>query len=240
MRLHWFLPTGGDSRYVGAVTVTDGRTAASAVRAPSVEYLAQVARAAEAAGFDAVLTPVGIGCEDPWVLCSAVAQHTSRLRFLVAFRPGFASPLLLAQQAATFQRMAGDRLLLNVVTGGDPVEQRSYGDFLDHDARYARTGEYLEVLDRLWSGEPFDFRGEHLHLEGAHLKLPVVRPQVYFGGASPAAEQVAARSADTYLTWGEPPAMVRERVERMQKRAADEGRDLRFGIRLHVIARRTA
>src|SRR3954454_12346828 len=158
MRLHWFLPTGGASRYVGAVTVTEGPTALAAGRPPlaaarpaTVEYLAQVARAAEASGFDAVLTPVGAGCEDPWVLCAAVAQHTTRLRFLVAFRPGFASPLLLAQQAATFQRMAGDRLLLNVVTGGDPVEQRSYGDFLDHDARYARTGEYLEVLDRLWS-----------------------------------------------------------------------------------------
>lgn len=239
MRLHWFLPTGGDSRYVGAVTVTEGRTAAASSRPATVEYLSQVARAAEASGFDAVLTPVGAGCEDPWVLCASVAQHTTSLGFLVAFRPGFVSPLLLAQQAATFQKMTGDRLLLNVVTGGDPVEQRSYGDFLDHDARYARTDEYLEVLDRLFTGEPFDFRGEHLHLEGAHLKLPTARPDVYFGGASPAAEKVAAQRADTYLTWGEPPAMVRERVDRMQKKAADEGRQLSFGIRLHVIARRT-
>jgi alkanesulfonate monooxygenase len=239
MRLHWFLPTGGDSRYVGAVTVTEGRTAASAVRPPSVDYLSQVARAAESSGFDAVLTPVGIGCEDPWVLCAAVAQHTSTLRFLVAFRPGFASPTLLAQQAATFQRMTGDRLLLNVVTGGDPVEQRMYGDALEHDARYARTAEHLEALDRLFAGEPFDLHGQHLDLEGARLTLAAPKPPVYFGGASPAAERVAARWADTYLTWGEPPAMVRERVERVQKLAADEGRELSFGIRLHVIARDT-
>jgi alkanesulfonate monooxygenase len=240
MRLHWFLPTGGDSRQVGAVTVTEGRTAAAAARAPSVDYLTQVARAAEASGFDAVLTPVGIGCEDPWVSCASVAQHTSRLRFLVAFRPGFASPTLLAQQAATFQHMTGDRLMLNVVTGGDPVEQRMYGDQLDHDDRYARTAEHLEALDRLFTREPFDLRGRHLQLEGARLTLDAPKPPVYFGGASPAAERVAARWADTYLTWGEPPAMVRERVERLQKLAADDGRELSFGIRLHVIARATA
>ncbi|MCU1601563.1 MAG: Alkanesulfonate monooxygenase [Frankiales bacterium] len=239
MRLHWFLPTGGDSRHVGSATVTEGRTAAAVVRAPSIEYLSQVARAAEASGFDAALVPVGIGCEDPWVLCASVAQHTTALRFLVAFRPGFASPTLLAQQAATFQRMTGGRLLLNVVTGGDPVEQRMYGDSLDHDARYARTGEYLEALDRLFAGEVFDYHGEHLQLEGAKLTLEAPRPSIYFGGASPAAERVAVDRADTYLTWGEPPVMVRERVERVQKLAADSGRELSFGIRLHVIARPT-
>ncbi|MCU1595407.1 MAG: Alkanesulfonate monooxygenase [Frankiales bacterium] len=240
MQLHWFLPTGGDSRHVGSATVLEGRTAAAVKRAPTVEYLGQVARAAEAAGFESVLTPVGAGCEDPLVLCAAVAQHTTTLKFLVAFRPGFVLPSLLAQQAATFQRLTGDRLLLNVVTGGDPVEQRAYGDFLGHDERYERTGEFLEVLDRMWSGDPFDHRGKHFQLEGAGLKLPpTTAPRIYFGGASPAAEKVAVARADTYLTWGEPPAMVRERVERVQKAAADAGKELRLGIRLHVIARRT-
>jgi alkanesulfonate monooxygenase len=240
MRLHWFLPTGGDSRHVGAATVLEGRSAHAVTRPATVAYLGQVARAAEDAGFEAVLTPVGSGCEDPLVLCAAVAQHTTSLKYLVAFRPGFVLPTLLAQQAATFQRMTGDRLLLNVVTGGDPAEQRAYGDFLDHDARYDRTGEFLQVLDRMWSGEPFDHAGTHFTVEGAGLKLPpTTAPRIYFGGASPAAEKVAVQHADTYLTWGEPPAMVRERVERLQKAAAESGRELDFGIRLHVIARDT-
>lgn len=240
MKLHWFLPTGGDSREVGSATVLEGRTAAAVRRAPTVEYLGQVAKAAEAAGFDAVLTPVGSGCMDPWVVCAAVAPLTTRLRFLVAFRPGFTLPTLLAQQAATFQQLTGGRLLLNVVTGGDPVEQRAYGDFLDHDSRYARTDEFLSVLERMWSGEPFDHAGEHYRVEQAGLKLPpALRPGIYFGGASPAAEAVAARRVGTALSWGEPPAAVGPRVARLKDAAAAQGRDLSFGLRLHVLARDT-
>lgn len=241
MRAHWFLPSAGDGRYVGAATVLEGRTAKAVSRAPSVDYLTQVAKAAESAGFEAVLTPVGAGCDDPWVMCASVAQHTSRLKFLVAFRPGFVLPTLLAQQAATFQHMTHDRLLLNVVTGGDPAEQRAYGDALDHDQRYSRTDEFLDVLTRSWPGRPFDHSGEHFQVVGAGLRQPLaIPPRIYFGGASPVAERVAARRADVYLTWGEPPAMVRERIGRMRDLAAAEDRELTFGIRLHVIARDTS
>ena len=240
MRFHWFLPTGGDGRQVASATVLEGRTAAAVLRAPTVSYLGQVAQAAESAGFEAVLTPVGAGCEDPLVLCAAVAQATTRLRFLVAFRPGFVLPTLFAQQAATFQRMTGDRLLLNVVTGGDPVEQRAYGDPLDHDQRYERTGEFLEVFARMWSGLPFDHTGAHFQVQGAGLQLtPPPRPAVYFGGQSPAALRVAAQHADTWLTWGEPPALAQTRLVAMQKAAAEQGREVRAGMRLHVIARDT-
>ncbi|RKS75299.1 alkanesulfonate monooxygenase [Motilibacter peucedani] len=240
MRVHWFLPSRGDGRHVGSATVREGSSSAAVARRPSVDYLSQVARAAEAVGFEAVLTPVGAACEDPWILCASVAQHTSRIEFLVAFRPGFVLPTLLAQQAATFQRMTGGRLRLNVVTGGDPAEQRAYGDPLDHDARYAVTDEFLDVLSQCWSGERFDHAGEHFTVERGGLLEPVeVPPRIYFGGASPAAEAVAARRADTYLTWGEPPALVRPRVERMREAAEREGRSLSFGIRLHVISRDT-
>ncbi|MBK3590514.1 LLM class flavin-dependent oxidoreductase, partial [Streptomyces sp. MBT57] len=129
-----------------------------------------------------------------------------RLKFLVAFRPGFISPTLAAQMASTYQRQTGGRLLLNVVTGGESHEQRAYGDFLDKDARYARTGEFLEIVRQLWDGKTVDLDGDHLHVEQARLtQLPDPVPEVYFGGSSPAAGRVAARHSDVYLTWGEPP-----------------------------------
>ncbi|HTF12198.1 MAG TPA: LLM class flavin-dependent oxidoreductase [Asanoa sp.] len=242
MRFHWFLPTTGDGHQVRPVMTTTGTDpTVGAPRPATVGYLTQVARAAEESGFEAVLTPVGSGCPDPLVVCAAVAQHTERLKLLVAFRPGFVLPTVLAQQAQAFQAVSGDRLLLNAVTGGDPREQRAYGDFLDHDARYARTDEFLEVLRRSFAGQPFDFAGAHYRVEGGGLVKPLTNvPEVYFGGASPAAERVAAGQADVYLMWGEPPAAIAERIARIRAAAAAEGRTLRLGIRLHVIARDTA
>lgn len=239
MQFHWFLPTRGDGRNVAPATTDRGSDPDALRRAPTLDYLGSVARAAEQSGFTAVLTPVGSGCLDPWVVCAALAGLTERLEFLIAFRPGFVLPTLAAQQAATFQQLTGGRLRLNIVTGGDPVEQRAYGDFLDHDARYARTGEFLEVLRRSFGGEAFDFAGEHVRVEGAGLGTPGTPPPIYLGGASGPAEDVSARLVDTYLTWGEPPSLVRTRLDRVREKAAAAGRDLRFGVRLHVISRDT-
>jgi alkanesulfonate monooxygenase len=192
-------------------------------------------------GFVAALTPTGAWCEDAWLTTAMVSQHTERLKFLVAFRPGFVSPTLAAQMATTFQRQTGGRLLLNVVTGGESREQRAYGDFLDKDARYRRTGEFLHVVRELWEGKGVDLHGEHLRVEDARLnRLPDPVPEVYFGGSSPAAGEVAARYADVYLTWGEPPAQVAEKIAWIRRLAAGHGRAPRFGIRLHVITRDTA
>ncbi|MET7421746.1 LLM class flavin-dependent oxidoreductase [Dactylosporangium sp. NPDC005555] len=233
---HWFLPTTGDGDQVGAATVSAG--AAAHVRTPTVAYLSEVARAAEEAGFASVLTPVGAGCLDPLVMCTAIAQHTTTLRMLVAFRAGFTLPTLLAQQVEAFQWISGGRLALNVVTGGDQQEQRAYGDFVDHDGRYARTAEYLQVLRNTWKGERFDFHGDYYHIECGGLGTPLADvPPIYFGGASPAAEAVAAQHADVYLMWGEPPTAIAERVARMRAKAAAHGRTLRFGLRVHVIVR---
>jgi len=232
LKMHWFLPTAGDSRDIVA-SGPDGHR-----RAPSIDYLAQVARAAEQLGFDAVLTPTGTWCEDAWITTAALLRETTRLRFLVAFRPGSISPTLAAQQAATYQRISGGRLLLNVVTGGDPTEQQRFGDFLDHDQRYQRCEDFITILRGAWSGTPFDHQGHHLRVQGATVQQPPdPLPEIYFGGASEVAEHVAAEGADVYLAWGEPPEMVAERVERVSKLAADRGRTVRFGIRLHVITR---
>jgi alkanesulfonate monooxygenase len=201
-----------------------------------------VARAAEQSGFDAALTPTGTWCDDSWITCAALSQQTERLRFLVAFRPGSVSPTLAAQQAATFQRHTGGRLLLNIVTGANDAEQRRFGDDLGKDARYARTDEFLTILRGAWGGEPFSFRGEHLWVDGATALGVEQQPEIYFGGSSDAALRVAARHADVYLTWGEPPPQLAEHLERVRELAAAASRDseLRHGIRLHVVSRDTA
>ncbi|MFI7611740.1 LLM class flavin-dependent oxidoreductase [Nonomuraea terrae] len=242
MKFHWFLPTNGDSRQLvgGGHGLTRDHGHRGGLREPDIEYLAQVARSAEQLGFEAVLTPTGTWCEDAWLVTAALTRETERLKFLVAFRPGFLSPTLAAQMAATYQRMSRGRLLLNVVTGGEDAEQRRFGDHLSHDERYTRTDEFLGIVRGAWSGTPYDFKGEHYHVDGATVSIPPdPLPRIYFGGSSPAAGPVAARHVDVYLTWGEPPAQVAGKIAWMRELAAAEGRELRFGIRLHVISRDT-
>lgn len=250
IEMHWFLPTTGDGRSVLDFFPDPGKKAASSgQRVADLGYLRAVAEAADRLGFAGVLTPTGSQCEDAWLISSALAQYTERLKFIVAFRPGFVLPTLAAQMASTMQRMSGGRTIINIVTGGDPIEQKTYGDFLDHDARYERTGEFIDVMRRCWDGKPFDFAGKHFQIERGGLRRPAgmppetgvgaEQPLVYFGGASPAAERIAAQFVDVYLLWGEPPEWVAERVARMRAAAAEQGRTLRFGIRLHVITRDT-
>ncbi len=231
IEVDWFLPTGGDSR---EVLPGDG----GHQRPPTLAYLAQVATACDTLGFDAVLTPCGTGCEDAWLATAALIPLTRRLKFLVAFRPALLTPTLAAQMASTYQRLSGGRLLVNVVTGAEPAELARFGVFEDKDTRYQRTGEFLEVMRGAWGEEPFDHEGPSFRVQQASTRVPPDPiPPIYFGGASEAAEAVAAAQVDTYLLWGEPPAMARERIDRMRALATSCGRSLRFGIRFHVIAR---
>jgi alkanesulfonate monooxygenase len=238
LKFHWFLPTQGDGR--GLIETGDAPPAgvAGGLREASIAYLTRVATAAEDLGFEAALTPTGGWCDDAWVVTAMLAETSERLKFLVAFRPGLVAPTLAAQMAATFQWHSGGRLLLNVVTGGDADEQRAFGDFLGKEERYRRTDEFLQIVGRLWDGETVDFSGEHLRVEGATIhRLPDPRPEIYFGGSSAAGIEVAATHVDVYLTWGEPPAAVAEKIERVRAAAAARGREVRFGIRLHTISR---
>ena len=250
---HWFLPTSGDGRGIvgrghsiplagGTARPSELATGArAAVRPPDIDYLGQIARSAEQLGFTGVLTPTGTWCEDAWLTTAALISQTRRLKFLVAFRPGCVAPTLAAQMAATYQRISRGRLLLNVVTGGEDAEQRRFGDFLGHDDRYARTGEFLDIVRGAWTGAPYDFAGAHYRVEGATvLARPDPVPTIYFGGSSPTAGPVAARHADVYLTWGEPPDAVARKIAWMRELADQAGRTLRFGIRLHTISRDTA
>ncbi|MFJ9844085.1 LLM class flavin-dependent oxidoreductase [Kitasatospora sp. NPDC101155] len=249
VHLHWFLPTGGDGRglvdrHAYASNLTEKAagaapgSAAAAVRRPDIEYLAQIAKAADRLGFEAVLTPTGTWCEDAWLTTAFLAHETEHLKFLVAFRPGLLSPTLAAQMAATYQRATRGRLLLNVVTGGDTDEQARFGDHLGHDSRYARTDEFLTVVRGAWTGTPYDFDGTHYQVTGAQVPVPPAPAvPIFFGGSSAAAGPVAAKHADVYLTWGEPPAQVKEKIDWIRGLAEAEGREIRFGIRLHTISR---
>ena len=237
---HWFLPTNGDGRRLVEPASPDPGTAGGQ-RPASFGYLTQIALAAESFGFVGALTPTGPWCDDAWITTAALAQRTERLKFLVAFRPGAMSPTLSAQMAATYQFHTGGRLLLNVVTGGDDAEQRAYGDWLDKEGRYARCAEFLQIVRGLWTGGSVDFDGEHLQVAGGALgRVPDPLPEVYFGGSSPAALDVAARHVDVYLTWGEPPEQVAEKIGRVRELAEAQGRSVRFGIRLHVVSRDTS
>jgi len=241
-KFFWFLPTNGDSRsIVGASHATDHHSVPAGYRPPSRRYLAEIARAADRLGFEGVLTPSGTFCEDSWLTASALLAETERLKFLVAFRPGLVPPTLAAQQAATLQRFSDGRLLLNVVSGGEDAEQQRFGDWLGHDERYARTGEFLQIAKDVWSGEPVDFDGDYYRIRDGRLSAPPDPiPPLYFGGSSAAALPIAARYVDSYLTWGEPPAAAAAKINRVKELATEYGRTLRYGIRLHTISRDTS
>ena len=233
MDVLWFFPTHGDGRYLG--TATGGR-------AVTPEYLKQLAGAIDSLGFAGALLPTGRSCEDAWITAASLIHVTQRMKFLVAIRPGIASPGMLARMAATFDRLAKGRLLVNVVTGGDPVELAGDGLYLSHDDRYALTDEFLSVWRELMAGDVVDYEGDYLKVNGSKLLFPPVQtpyPPLYFGGSSPAAIQVAAKHVDLYLTWGEPPQQVAAKIASVRQQAAAYGRTMRFGIRLHVIVRET-
>lgn len=237
MKILWFIPTHGDSRYLGT---------SKGARAATFDYFKQIAIAADSLGYEGVLIPTGRSCEDSWVLAASLIDATRRLKFLVALRPGLVQPSQSARMAATLDRLSGGRLLVNLVTGGDAEELAGDGQFLGHAERYEESAEFLriwrEVLARSHGGEPYDYDGRHLRVKGARLLFPPIGrpyPPIYFGGSSEPAHELAAEQADVYLTWGEPPAAVAEKVADVRRRAERHGRRPAFGIRLHVIVRET-
>jgi alkanesulfonate monooxygenase len=237
VKIFWFIPTHGDSRYLGS---------AKGARTADLAYFKQIAIAADSLGYEGVLLPTGRSCEDSWVLASSLIDVTRRLKFLIALRPGLVQPAQSARMAATFDRLSGGRLLVNLVTGGDRDELEGDGLFLPHEQRYEQSAEFLtiwrEVLARSHDGESFDFDGKHLQVKGSKLLYPPLSkpyPPIFFGGSSEEAHELAAQQLDTYLTWGEPPGAVAAKVRDIRERAAKVGRTLEFGIRLHVIVRET-
>lgn len=228
--------------FIGLIGPQEG-SESQAPRGPLVDvaFVKALAQAQEYGGFDKALLAVSTSSADSMILASYAAAVTDKLGLLVAHRPGFQAPTFAARQFATLDHLSNGRASINVITGGDSGDLQRDGDFLDKDARYARTEEYLDVFRKTWtSTEPFDHHGEHYRVEdNLTLVKPVQKPHVpiYFSGASDAAVEVAARHADVYMMWGEPLEQVRERIARVRKAAAKYGREkhIRFSLSLRPI-----
>lgn len=254
VELFWRIPINGDGRTVAQASWNrgdwNGRTRKSVAPRTNhetdhgryVDYLVQVAQAAEISGFDGVLVPTAWNSEEPWLVSTILAQQTKSLRLMPAFQPAFIEPVYTAKMSATFQRISKGRLEWNVISGGSVPAQKAYGDFLPHDDRYKRTKEFLDVTSALWSGTSVRHEGEFYRVENDGLPAPLggqKKPGIYFSGASDAGLRVAAEHADVYLSWLEPIDAVRKTMSTLQKMAAEHGRRLRYGIRVDVFARET-
>lgn len=229
----WFIPSSGDGSYLG----TDDLT-----RPADPGYFREIATAADRLGYSGVLIPTGVACEESFVLAANLAAYTENLKFLVAIRPGTASPAYYARLASTLDRVSNGRLLLNIVVGGSQQELAGDGIFLPHDTRYDHAEEFFRVFNELISTGHSHLDGKYITAHNATLGLPPVqtpRPPLYFGGSSDAAIDFAGSHIEKYLTWGEPPAQVAEKIARVRAAAAAKGREVSFGIRLHFIVRET-
>jgi alkanesulfonate monooxygenase len=192
-------------------------------------YLRAFAQAHEEAGFDRVLIGYGSSQPDGLQVAAHAAAHTERLSFLIAHRPGFVAPTVAARAFATLDQFTGGRVAVHVISGGNDHEQRRDGDTLGKEDRYARTDEYLEVLDRAWrSSTPFDHHGRFYSFEDFVSEArPLQQPRIplYFGGASETAIAVGAKHADVFALWGEPLAETAEQIARVRAAAQAAGRD---------------
>ncbi|GII60225.1 alkanesulfonate monooxygenase [Sphaerisporangium krabiense] len=207
-----------------------------------VEHMADVARASEVSGFVGGLLPSFPFTDDPWATAAALARETTTYRFMIAYQPGFLHPVQAARMSATLQRATGGRLVYNIISGGGGPAQLWWGDRVDHDDRYARTSEFLDVLKGVWNGGPFDYEGRFYRVEGAGLPEPLARqpfPEIYFSGSSKAAIEAAGRHADYYLSWLEPFPDLAAKFAQVREHSAALGTAPKFAVRIDVLARET-
>lgn len=214
----------------------------------SLDTLTAQAEALERHGWTGALLGTGWGRPDTFTVATALAARTKTFQPLIAIRPGYWRPANLASAAATLDHLSGGRIRINIVSGLDDLA--AYGDSEGDQAhRYARTREFMQLVRRLWTEEDVTYEGEHFRVAGSTV-LPRIavrgdrrHPRLYFGGASPAAERVAAAEADVQLFWGEPLADLRERIERLKALSAELGREhapLEFGLRITTLIRDTS
>ena len=207
-----------------------------------IDYLAEVARAAEISGFQGGLLPSFPMTDEPWTIASFLARETRTFRFMIAFQPGFLNPVTAARMTASLQRATGGRALYNIITGGGGPTQLWWGDSVAHDDRYTRTTEFLDVLRGLWKGAPFTHHGKFFHVEDGGLPEALAQesfPEIYFSGSSDAALVSAAKHADFYLSWLEPTAQLAEKFSRVKERTAQLGRKIKCAVRVDIVARPT-
>jgi alkanesulfonate monooxygenase len=250
----WTLPVDGDRRGPSARRnfIRDLRDERRD-RFTDYDYLLQVSRAAESAGFTGAFVPWDERGDDSWIVAASLAREVRRLVFLPEIQPGFTTPVYLAKISSSFQRLAGNRLAWKIDLERDPTVRRAHGDRLEGADWFARAGEYLEAAKGVWTQEAFDYQGRFFAVEKGGLKGPLAGrplPPTYTAGRSDEALSFAARHADVHLLDGDEPAAVGAQIERLDQAVARqlasapvEGaarRVLKRGIRLSVIARHTA
>ncbi|OLP60882.1 alkanesulfonate monooxygenase, FMNH(2)-dependent [Xaviernesmea oryzae] len=229
----WFIPSSGDGAYLGSDELS---------RPSDPAYFREIAQAVDRLGYSGVLIPTGVACEESFILATYLSAFTEKLKFLVAIRPGVASPAYYARLASSLDRVSNGRLLLNIVVGGSAQELGGDGIFLPHDERYDHAEEFFQVFNQLLAEGHANLDGRYIKAHNAQLGFPPVqapRPPLYFGGSSDSAIDFAGAHVEKYLTWGETPAQVGEKIAQVRASAAKRGREVSFGIRLHFIVRET-
>lgn len=229
----WFCQLSRDGEFVGTKTLPP--------RKPTLEYLSSMIETAAEAGFSSLLTATNYHHElETWTAGVAALARTRGAGLLLAVRPGMYSPAQFAKMATTAQNFFPGRVRINIVTGSSPAENAMYGDFEAHAKRYERTREFMLLLRKLWTETPVSYESDLFRIENAVLEPKPVQPiPLYFGGASPAAQRIAAELADVYLMWGDKQEAVEERLNQMKALELEYGRKLRYGLRTHVIVRET-
>ncbi|WP_216908466.1 LLM class flavin-dependent oxidoreductase [Nocardia noduli] len=234
----WYIPNQVTPGHCGEPVTADHN---------SLDTLTAQAKALEAHGWKGALVGTGWGRPDTFTVATALAARTETFEPLVAIRPGYWRPAHFASAAASLDHLSGGRLRVNIVSGKDNLG--AYGEAEEDQAdRYARTKEFLQLVRKLWTEDNVTFRGEHYRVTDSTVTPRIARrgerrhPTLYFGGASEAAQRVAATEADVQLFWGEPLAGVQERIEHLRTLSAELGREhapLEFGLRVTTFVRDT-
>lgn len=224
-------------RVVGMIGVTPPKSDAQLIiieGALDPDYVVESAQAHEAAGYDMALVGYSSSSAEGFLVALHAAHHTERIKLLIAHRPGFVAPTLMARKIATFDRLTGGRIAIHIITGKTDAEQWGDGDFSPKPERYERAAEYLGLMRRSWAETtPFDFEGRFYRVAGAASDVRPMQsphPEILFGGASEGALAMGAEHCDTYAMYAEPLAAARQKIAEMRERAARFGRPIGFNV----------
>ena len=204
----------------------------------------RVALSAEKAGFDFMLVPVSPICWDAWITAAYLAGRTSKLKYLVAIKPGFLHPVAHAKMIATFDQLTQGRIYLNMIAGLSPQDAHAEGQLADKEARYDQLLEEVRLIKRLWAEQGVEHTGKYYQVHGPMIVPALVQkpsPKFFLGGGSEQALDISAEHSDMHLFWGDYPERIAEQIKDIRQRAAKHGREdkIRFGMRLQVFCRET-
>src|ERR1700744_1992900 len=230
----WYLPTHGDTTAYGLM---------EAQIPGSPELCERVVVAAEQAGFEYLLIPVGSTCWEAWISGAFMAARSATIKPLIAARPGYINPVLMAKMISTFDQMSGGRICVNLIAGQNESEVEAEGIRYPKEERYALMEEEVSILKAIWtSNGPVHFKGKFHTLSGAHVRprpLQQPYPKFYLGGGSRQAWEISAKHSDVHLFWGDLPERIAANIAEIRTMAGAHGREdeIGFGMRLQIICR---